>query len=104
MSLEDLYKLLKAVYPTAYLDFPEEEQPAPPYICYYDTGSNNFVADNKVFHLVLSVDVELYTRQKDEAAETAVEAVFSAADLPWQKTIEHLEDENMFCVTYTLEV
>lgn len=104
MTLEDLYDLLKVVYPTAYLDFPEEEEPDPPYICYYDTGSNNFVADNKVYHLVTSINVELYTKGKDETAEAAVEAVFSANDLPWQKTIEFLEDENIFIVTYNLEV
>lgn len=104
MDLKDLYDNLKTVFPTAYLDFPEEEKPEPPYICYYDTGTDNFVADNKVYHIVLAVNVELFTKQKDEAAEAAVEAVLDALDLPWEKTPEFLEDENIFLVTYTMEV
>lgn len=104
MDLKGLYDNLKTVFPTAYLDFPEEEKPEPPYICYYDTGTDNFVADNKVYHIVLAVNVELFTKQKDEAAEAAVEAVLDALDLPWEKAPEFLEDENIFLVTYTMEV
>ena len=104
MDLKGLYDNLKTVFPTAYLDFPEEEKPEPPYICYYDTGTDNFVADNKVYHIILAVNVELFTKQKDEAAEAAVEAVLDALDLPWEKTTEFLEDENIFLVTYTMEV
>lgn len=104
MDLKGLYDNLKTVFPTAYLDFPEEEKPEPPYICYYDTGTDNFVADNKVYHIILAVNVELFTKQKDEAAEAAVEAVLDSLDLPWEKTPEFLEDENIFLVTYTLEV
>lgn len=104
MDLKGLYDNLKTVFPTAYLDFPEEEKPEPPYICYYDTGTDNFVADNKVYHIVLAVNVELFTKQKDEAAEAAVEAVLDALDLPWEKTPEFPEDENIFLVTYTMEV
>lgn len=104
MSLDDLYDQLKTVYTTAYLEFPESEVPAPPYLCYYDTGSTNFVAENKVYHVILDVTVELYTREKDPSAEAAVEAIFDLNDIPWQKTSEFLEDENIFCVTYTMEV
>ena len=104
MDLKGLYDNLKTVFPTAYLDFPEEEKPEPPYICYYDTGTYNFVADNKVYHIILGVNVELFTKQKDEAAEAAVEAVLDALDLPWEKAPEFLEDENIFLVTYTMEV
>lgn len=104
MDLKGLYDNLKTVFPTAYLDFPEEEKPEPPYICYYDTGTDNFVADNKVYHIILAVNVELFTKQKDEAAEAAVEAVLDALDLPWEKNPEFLEDENIFLVTYTMEV
>ena len=104
MDLKDLYDELKTVYPTAYLEFPEDEKPEPPYICYYDTGSDNFVADNKVYHIILAVNVELYTNQKDPDAEEAVEAVFDSLEIPWEKTTDFLEDENIIVVTYTLEV
>ena len=44
------------------------------------------------------------TAVKDPSAESAVEAVFDANDIFWNKTETHLDDENAYEVIYTLEV
>jgi hypothetical protein len=44
------------------------------------------------------------TKDKDPAAEEAVEAAFDAADIYWEKTETHLDDEDAYEVIYSLEV
>ena len=104
MELKTLGELLATVYPTAYWSFPEKKAPEMPYLVYFEESSNNFGADNKVYHHRKQIAVELMTAIKDPSAESAVEAVFDANDIFWNKTETHLDDENAYEVIYTLEV
>ena len=104
MTLEELKTVLTAVYPTAYWTFPEEEAPAMPYIVFFETSSDNFGADNKVYHHIKGVSVELMTKTKNPTAEAAVEAALDAVDIFWNKTETHLDDEDAYMVIYDLEV
>lgn len=104
MALDALYDILKVVYPTAYWSFPENEAPPMPYLTFFENASDNFGADNKVYHHRKQISVELLTRQKDTTAEAAVESALNNAEIFWQKTEAHLDDEDAFEVIYTLEV
>lgn len=104
MTLDALKTLLSAVYPTAYWSFPEKEAPPMPYLVFFEEGSDNFGADNKVYHHSRQVSVELLTKTKDPTAEGNVEAALDAADIYWEKTETHLDDEDAFEVIYSLEV
>lgn len=104
MALEDLYTILSRVYPTAYWSFPEGNAPAMPYLVYFVNSSDNFGADNVVYHPRERVSVELYTKTKDMAAEAAVEAALNSAGIYWEKTETHLDDEDAFEVIYDMEV
>lgn len=104
MGLDELYEILSAVYPTAYWSFPENEAPALPYLVYFEESSDNFGADNKVYHHFKVVSVELLTKTKDPDAEKAVEDALDAAGIFWEKTETHLDDEDAYEVIYTMEV
>lgn len=104
MTLDELKTILSAIYPAAYWSFPENEAPPMPYLVYFEEGSDNFGADNKVYHYSRQVSVELLTKTKDPTAEGAVEAALDAADIYWEKTGTHLDDEDAFEVIYTMEV
>lgn len=104
MTLEDLGNLLESVFPTAYWSFPEKEAPPMPYLTYFEESSDNFGADNKVYHHRKRISVELLTKKKDPEAEKAVENAFDSADLFWEKTETHLDDEDAYEVIYSLEV
>lgn len=104
MGLDELKNLLNAVYPTAYWSFPEKQAPPMPYITFFETESDNFSADNKVYHHQKRISVELLTKKKTPAAEEAVEAALDAADIYWEKTETHLDDEDCHEVLYILEV
>lgn len=104
MELKELYDILKTVYPTAYWSFPEDEAPAMPFITFFENSSDNFGADNKVYHHRKQISVELMTKTKDPTAESNVQAALDAADIYWEKTETHLDDEDAYEVIYTLEV
>ena len=104
MTLDELYVILSAIYPTAYWSFPENNAPEMPYITYFEESSDNFGADNKVYHHRKRISVELLTKKKDPEAEKAVENAFDSASLFWEKTETHLDDEDAYEVIYSLEV
>jgi len=101
MTLEEFKELLEKVgVPVAYHAFSEEQ--APPYICYTEPGSNNFMADGKVYLKVKVLNVELYTKYRDLELEKAVEDVLE--EFPWQKTTNFINNENVHETIYELEV
>lgn len=101
MTLEQLNALLKtAGYPVAYGYFPTEQQL--PYILYRVTYSNNFGADNRVYHKIDHIQVELYTKLKDQEAEDRVENALSS--LYWDKTEEYIDSERCYQILYEIEV
>ena len=68
--MDKLLEILKSAgFPYAYDHFAEGEAPDPPFVCYLLPGSDNFSADGKVYYRISEVRVELYTDQKDFAAE-----------------------------------
>ena len=68
--MDKLLDILKSAgFPYAYDHFAEGEAPDPPFVCYLLPGSDNFSADGKVYYRISEARVELYTDQKDFAAE-----------------------------------
>lgn len=108
MTLAEINSILKSIpgfeKKVAYRAFPKGKAPALPFICYLATQTNNFNADNHVYHVIQGVDIELYTRRKDYTSEAAVEAALNANNIIWEKYEEYLDDEEMYMITYEVEV
>lgn len=108
MSLSELFTILNTIPvfkdKVAYRAFPVGHVPNLPYICYLATQTNNFKADNKVYKVIQGIDVELYTATKDESVETTLESAFDANNIVWQKYEDYIDDENVYMITYELEV
>lgn len=103
MKLKDLEELLATTgMPATYYAWPIGTAPPLPYICYLSTGSDNFMADNRVYCTVTSVRIELYTRFKDETAEQKVEEALEG--IPWNKTETYIDSEKCYQISYELEV
>ena len=101
MELVEIETLLRQTgFPVAYSHF-KDAHPAP-FIVYSITGSDNFTADNKVYFLVDSIRIELYTDEKDPAAEKKVEAALSS--LCWDKAEIYIDAEKLYQITYEIEV
>ena len=90
--------------PFAYDHFAEGESPDPPFICYLLPQSDNFSADGKVYLKVSSVNIELYTDNKDLAVEQKLEAVLDTHGIFYDKTEVWIESEKLYEVLYSFEM
>lgn len=108
MNLVELKQILEATgYPVAYSHFIqslEKPLPEPPYICYLVDGNPNFIADNKVFHKISDVIIELYTVKKDLAAEAKIEAVLDEKEIPYVSDEVYIESEQLFQIIYEVRL
>lgn len=103
MTLSELYNLLKQTgFPVTYSHFTSAQ--ATPYITYLVAYSSNIFADNKVHKKVSNVQVELYTTKKDLAAESKLEEVLDANELPYQSTETFIPSENLFQKIYEVRL
>ena len=107
-TLQKLYTTLTAITgfsgKVAYHAFPEDQAVDLPVIVYDVVRSNNFGGDNKVYHPINQIEVQLYTVNKDLTSEAALEAALNAADAFWEKTETYLPDERCYQIIYELSI
>lgn len=108
MTTAEIASMVNSIgYPTAYYQFkknPDNPPPPPPFICFYYPNDNDFIADNINYVRVNALIIELYTDEKDFVAESAVEAVLIANEIPFTKSENYIESENMYQIIYNMEV
>lgn len=105
MKEVEVSQMIKSIgFPVAYHHFAEGQEPGKPYIVYLYPGTDNFSADGTVYQDINQLDIELYTENKNLAAEKAVETVLKKHGFFYEKTETFLETENMFEVLYEMEV
>ncbi|MDA2546923.1 hypothetical protein PDQ03_12080 [Bacillus cereus] len=109
MTLGELTKIIEATgYPVAYSHFtatPGNHVPSPPYICFLADRSANLMADNKVYHKINDVNIELYTTRKNLVAEAKLEKVLDDHEIPYDSPIEGIiESENMYQKIYEMRL
>lgn len=106
--LEKLRTILESIQgfknKVAYRAFPENEAPKLPFICYLETGADNFFADNTVYSSSSIVDIELYSKNRDTKSEKLIEEKLRENHITWSKDIEYIEKEKCYEVIYTVEV
>ena len=90
--------------PITYYSFPEKHAPALPYAVYYFPDQRPEAADDISWTGIATLNVELYTREKDFMTESKVEEILSAYDLVYTKDESYINTEHMFQVLYQMEV
>lgn len=108
MTLKALTTMLKSITgfetKVAYRQFMEGHAPALPFIVYYVEGSDNFLADGKVYLARQNVVIELYSEEKDVASEALIEAKLDANNIPWEKVEDYIDSEHMYMITYSITI
>ena len=108
MTLSELFTMLNSITEfkdkVAYRAFPVGKAPQLPFICILATNTNNFKADNKVYKVIQGVDIELYSKLKDEASESLIESVLNSNNIVWEKYEDWIDDEEVYQITYEVEV
>lgn len=108
MTLTELTTMLKSITgfenKIAYRQFREGFAPALPFIVYYVEGSDNILADNKVYLARQDVTIELYSQEKDVTSEGLLEAKLDANNIPWQKYEDYVDSEHMYMISYSITI
>lgn len=105
MKLIDVINMLESTgYPVVYLAWRENEVPELPYICYYYPNMTPETADDTHHAEIYTLNVELYTKNKNFEVESTVEAALLNADMVFTKEEDFLSDENMYETLYIMEV
>lgn len=106
MTMTDFRNLLESEIAfkgkVAYRAFPINEAPPLPFIVFFYQNDEHFLADNKVYYRKQAVQVELYTKDKDESVEEKLEAVLEP--FIWSKETIYLDDEACYETIYNMEV
>lgn len=105
MTYKEIAQLIDGIgYPYAYYQFEQETAKEPPFICFYYPGRDDMLADDTNYAQITELTIELYTDNKDFAAEAAVEDALTAAEIVYEKDEAYIDSERMYMITYTTEV
>lgn len=105
MTFKQISEMVASVgLPYAYYQFPDDTVKAPPFVCFYFPGNDDFVADNINYSKIEQLVIELYTDNKDFALESKIESILAANELVYSRVETVIDTEKMFEVTYTMEV
>lgn len=108
MTLLEFKRILDEVgYPFTYSHFsptPEDPIPSPPYMVYLEAFSPSFAADNKNYHKMSDVQVELYSLKKDLVAEANLEAVLDRYEIPYTSTGQYIQSEELHQQLYEVRL
>nr|DAG86950.1 MAG TPA: tail completion protein [Bacteriophage sp.] len=103
MTLEALHKILQTTgYPAAYRFFAKRQEP--PFLCYQVAYTRNLGADDAVWQKINHIQIELYTRKKDLAAEQKLENALTEAGLFFNAEETYIDTEKIYQRIYEIEV
>ena len=105
MTYKEVSQIINGIgYPYAYYQFPEGTAQEPPFICYFFSTDNDVKADNSNYQKIETLNIELYTNEKDFEAEAAVESALSANGLVWSRDETYIDSEHLYEEVYELDV
>ena len=90
--------------PYAYYQFPDGTGQACPFICFFFSDSNDLAAENTNYQKIRTLNIELYTDNKDFSLEETVETVLNSNGLVYDRSESYLDSERMFMVVYTTDI
>ncbi len=105
MTYEQIYSMISGIgLPCAYYAFPEKMVPPTPYIVFYYPGRDDDAADNINYGRILTLNIELYSDEKDFDHESEIEAALTSAGLFFVKSEMYIDSERMYEVLYESEI
>lgn len=101
MTYKDIKTMVTGIgLPYTYYSFPNDIAPDPPYIVFNYPENDDVLADNSNYVSVVTLNLELYTAEKDIELEESIEAVLNRNGFVYDKTEDYIRQEELFQVTY----
>lgn len=105
MTCKEVAEMVKSIgLPFAYYQFTEDTEEAPPYVVYFYSYNDDLMADNENYQAIPTLNIELYTDEKDFELEATVESVLKQHELAYYKEENHIDSEKMYQIAYEMEV
>lgn len=105
MTYQEIAEMIASInLPYAYDHFTEDTAKAPPFICFYYDGDDDFKADNTNYQKIRPLTIELYTDNKDFDLEALVETTLNGNGLVYSRNETYINTEKMYMVTFNTEV
>ena len=105
MTHKEIATMVKSMgLPFAYYQFPEGTAQKLPYICFFYTYTDDVYADNSNYQRIETLNIELYTKNKDFDLEAVVETTLEANGLTYSKEDSYIDGEKMWQIAYEMEV
>lgn len=105
MTYKEVATMINSIgIPYAYYQFPDGTGQACPFICFFFSDSNDLAAENTNYKKIRTLNIELYTDNKDFALEETVETVLNSNGLVYDRSESYLDSERMFMVVYTTDI
>lgn len=105
MTSQEVNTMIESVgIPTAYYQFADGTEQAPPFICFFYGNSNDFSADNVNYTRVERLFIELYTDEKDFTLERRIESILNEHELFFVRSETYIDDERMHETIYETEL
>lgn len=90
--------------PFAYYQFPEGTAQQPPFVVFFYTHSDDVYADDQNYQRIVTLNIELYTDEKDFEKEASLEEVLKNNNLTYYKEENYISNESMWQIAYEMEV
>ena len=105
MSYEDIATMIESFgLPYAYYQFPEGTGQDPPFVVFFYSNIDDVYADDSNYQRIVTLNIELYTREKDFEHEETIETALADNGLTYYKEENYIDSEKMYQIAYEMEV
>lgn len=105
MSYESIASMIESFgLPYAYYQFPEGTGQEPPFVVFFYSNIDDVYADDSNYQRIVTLNIELYTREKDFEHEETIETALADNGLSYYKEENYIDSEKMYQIAYETEV
>ncbi len=105
MTYKEIATMISSIgLPYAYYQFPDGTEQAPPFVVFFFTDTDDVFADDSNYQRIATLNIELYTDQKDFERESALEEILLNNNLTYYKEENYIDSEKMWQIAYEMEV
>ena len=88
----------------AYDHFTDDTEHQLPFICFLYGNSDDFAADDTNYQRIRTLEIELYTENKDFALEETIERVLNVNGFVYSREESWIDSEQMYMVRFSTEI